>query len=107
MPSPFHSSCGNAQHVGGFVLLKSLVEKQVDDFTFIFRKAIYPLMKLTPLSEIFRLVSDRVNTSTRFIGGRLVSMVILSYPFGSEMMPGQVNQLSPDVNCCQIEKMPD
>ncbi len=26
---------------------------------------------------------------------------------GQFMMPGQVNPLAPDVDCCQIEKMPD
>jgi len=107
LPTSFHSSCRNAQHIGGFVLLKSLIEKQVDDFTFIFGKAIYPLMKLTPFGQILRLFSDCVNTSARFIGCLLVSMVLLSDAFGSEMMPGQINQLSPNVDCCQIEKMPD
>jgi hypothetical protein len=64
-------------------------------------------MKLTPFGQILRLFSDCVNTPARFIGCLLVSMVLLSDAFGSEMMPGQVNQLSPNMNCCQIEKMPD
>ena len=86
-------------------MLKSLIEKQVDDFTFLFRKTIYPSMKLTPLSQIFRLLSNCMNTSARFVGCLLVSVMILSDALGSEMMAGQVNQLTTDVDCRQIEKV--
>jgi hypothetical protein len=64
-------------------------------------------MKLTPFGQILRLFSDCVNTPARFIGCLLVSMVLLSDAFGSEMMPGQVNQLSPNVDYRQIEEMAD
>ena len=106
MPAPLHGPHVHAKKLCRIVLAQGLVEEQAHHFPLRLRKLLHPFVEQGPVAEILRLDRLAMEASAGFIGRLVVGVVVATDSFRSEMVPGEVDQFPPDVEGCQVEKVP-
>src|SRR5262245_56846474 len=91
-----------AQKTGGLRLAQALVVEQVEDLAVGFRKPCHPLVELLPVGQPIRLLAGggglRVGTGP--------AGVVRTQAVRAVVVPGQVDQLPPDLFGRQAEELP-